>query len=360
MRALRSSFAAAIVACVLIGAPLLAACGGSGGSSSKGGSSGGTASSNLDTAKAVEAEVTVAEGGMAEVDAGDGTVADVYIPPNAVTQDMTVVVTPLLKAENDNGSPLVPGISVVQKGNESQHITLDSPAFVSFTMPGKVATTAKVVSYPEGSTKGTVLPTSIVTEKGATTVTAQTPGFTIFRIDAEGNGEGAQMPNYKWSIDVNDSVVQNVQGARITITADGVLHSNLMFSDMKGFIDFDVSVWYQQGAVWAKLDSSTIEGDAEITSSALRIINKKKFNYSGYGKITFKGNVSLDASGGGPGMSMSDSESASASSSAALTIRITSSLPGKQNQSIPATMEVSQGGKKLVFKCKVIRQFGKE
>ena len=347
----QSRFCSAVCASiVLLAMPLLVGCGGSGGSSSKDGTTGGVADSNLDTAKAVELQVTAAKGGVAEVESADGSTVVVVIPPDAVSQDTTIVVTPLLAPPSTTSKPLTPGVMVVQKGNEDQHLTLTNPAIVTFTLPGKVSKKAKVINFVDATT-AQVVPTSLVKQGGMTTVTGALSSFSPTTVDDDPQDPLAPLVEEgRWKLDINGTSEREYQGATIKTTCSGTLRSSALvgsfaFFGMKGPLTFAVSIDMDMGPVAASLTSTEVTGMAKLEESWVQVINKKKGTYycRGTGNVFINGSATISAQATGGGMSASASETGNATTSAVKMGVKTGGLPGKVGDSVPAIVTIYDG-----------------
>lgn len=270
-----------------------AACGDSGGSSSGGGgaTTGGVPDSNLDTARAAEMQITAAKGGAVEAEGADGATATIAFPAGALSQDMTIVVTPLKAPLSDTGAPLTPGFAVVQKGNEDQHLELAEPAIITFTLSGKVSKKAKVVNFTDASS-AQAIPSSIGTQGGKTTVTAWVSSFSPVTVDNDPQDPLAPLVEQdRWQLAIDDTETRDVQGATMSTTMGGTLSSNTMFSNMKGTVTGSVKVDLDSEVVVANLTSTQVTGEAVLNHSWIQITNKKtgEFLYWGSGKIVFGG-----------------------------------------------------------------------
>lgn len=345
-----SILAAAIVGVAALGAGCRAT---SGGSSSAG--QGATASSNLDTAKAVEVQVTKANGGMAHVDTGKGGV-DVYIPPGAVSKDMQLVVTPLLKPEPATGSPLNAGISVVQKGQENQHVVLSEPAFVSFTVPGRISPNAVVVSYDSDSS-GQAYGTSVVTTGGVSTITAAVPGFTVWRVEMERERDLARvrkkLPKFVWNLQISGTVPNENGPLRWFTTANGTMASVDMMTGLNGDVDFNIEVWVKMGGAWAKGGTSTIHTTGRIDETSFRIVNPTtgSFVLGGYGTTRVTGSVSEHGTVEAEGASGNFAKNAAGNGEFPMVV--TASNYAVEGRPVPAKVAIWIGGRRYDFKGKL-------
>jgi hypothetical protein len=331
-RAVVTVLVVTVVTLLVLSSLVLVACGDSGGSSSSasssGGSTGGVEDSNLDTANAVEAQVTVAKGGAVEAQGADGATAAIAFPAGAVAQDMTVVVTPLKQPLTDKGAPLTPGFAVVQKGNENEHLALASPAIVTFTLSGKVSKKAKVVNFKDASS-AEAIPSSIGRQGGTTTVTAWVSSFSPVTVDDDPQDPLAPLvePD-RWQLVIDDTDVRDVQGATMSTKMSGTLTSNLMFSNMKGPISGSIKVDLETEQVIANLTSTEVTGKAVLTHSWIQVTDKKKgtFLLWGSGKVTFGGQASVTGTASGSFGTASGSASGSKATTAQMTVK-TGQLP---------------------------------
>jgi hypothetical protein len=315
----------AVLALVLV---TLAACGDSGGSSSGGGdTTGGVADSNLDTARAVEAQITVARGGAVEVESADGASVAIAFPAGAVSQDVTVVVTPLTEPTTDKGAPLTPGVLVVQKGDEDQHLKLATPAFVTYTLKGKVPKKAKLVNFTDATT-AVSLPTDVAPQGGKTFVTAMVSEFSPVTVDGDPDWPLAPLvEEARWQLTIDDTDVRDVQGATMTTKASGTLASNTMFSNMKGTVNASIRVELDSETVVATLNSTEVTGEAVLNHSWIQITDKKtgEFLYWGSGKIVFGGG-SVTGTGTAGDVSITKTESSAKKTTAKMLVK-TGKLP---------------------------------
>lgn len=332
---------------IVVVAALVAGCHStSGGSSSSVG--GAAENGNLDTAKAVAVPVTKANGGLAHVDTAKGGV-DIYIPPDAVSTDMQLVVTPLLKPEPADAGALDSGVSVVQKGHENQHIALTEPAFVSFTLPGKVNSKALVVSFPPGSS-GEAYATSVVTTGGVSTVTAMVPGFTAFRVENPGYIHRWKIPRVKYDLRITGSVPNEKGPLRWFTTANGHMSGGSMMSGLRGDIDFQVEVWVHMGNAWAKGGTSKIGTTAEIEDTSFRTVNSKtgSFVYAAYGTAKGFGSVSERGTAEAEGISAGFAKNAAGNGEFPMVVT-TSAYP-VEGRPVPAKVAIWIGGRRYDFK----------
>lgn len=344
MRASRLCPAVLVTIAVLLAASLLAACGDSGGSSSSGGAAttGGVQNSNLDTAKAVEAPVTVAKGGAVEVTGADGATAAIVFPAGAVAQDTTVVVTPLKSPLTDKGQPLTPGFLVVQKGHENEHLALSTPAIVTFTVSGAVSKKAKIVNFKD-ATSAEAIPSTIGKQGGKTTVTAWVSSFSPTTVDNDPQDPLAPLVEpERWQLTIDDTETRDVQGATMSTKMSGTLASNLMFSNMKGTITGSIKVDLNSEVVIANLTSTQVTGDAVLNHSWVQITNKKTgaFLYWGSGKVTFGGG-SITGTGSAGDVSITKTASSSKKSTAKILVK-TGQLP-KAGGTVNAIVTISGG-----------------
>ena len=332
MRASRLTKVVTAISVLLLAAPLLVACGDSGGSSNGGGGgdeiTGGVADSNLDTAKAVEAQITAAKGGAVEATGAEGATATIGFPAGSVAQDMTIVVTPLKAPLTDEGEPLTPGFLVVQKGNEDQHLALAAPAIVTFTLSGAVSKKAKVLNYTD-ATSAQAIPSSIGKQGGKTTVTAWVSSFSPTTVKDDPQDPLAPLvSDQRWQLAIDDTQTRDVKGATMSTKLGGTLTSNLMFSNMKGPITGSIKVDLETETVIANLTSTEVTGDAVLNHSWIQITNKKTgaFLYWGSGKVTFSGQASVSGTATGSFGTATGSASGSKSSTAKMLVK-TSQLP---------------------------------
>jgi len=346
MRASRLTKVVTAISVLLLAAPLLVACGDSGGSSNGGGGgdeiTGGVADSNLDTAKAVEAQITAAKGGAVEATGADGATATIGFPAGSVAQDMTIVVTPLKAPLTDEGEPLTPGFLVVQKGNEDQHLALAAPAIVTFTLSGAVSKKAKVLNYTD-ATSAQAIPSSIGKQGGKTTVTAWVSSFSPTTVKDDPQDPLAPLVEpERWSLAIDDTETRDVQGATMTTKMNGTLTSNLMFSNMKGTVTGSVKIDLESEIVIANLTSTEVTGQAVLNHSWIQITNKKTgaFLYWGSGKVTFGGG-SVTGTGTAGDVSITKTASSGKKSTAKMLVK-TSQLP-KAGGTANAIVKISGG-----------------
>jgi len=271
-----------------------------------GGVVGGTADDNLDTAAAVEAQVSASSGGVVEVTNDDGTVTTIAFPAGSVAEDMTVVVTPLIEPTTDKGAPLTPGVRVEQKGNEGQHLQLVNPAIVTFAIEGEVPEQAAVVTFTDPETAQPLA--SSISEQGNTTmVTAFVSSFSPTRVDGKPDDWGplAPLTAYRWSLSVSGTDSRTIKQVEMTMTADGSLTSNaktrtFAFSGMSGLLTLIIMASIEGGALAGTLSGDAISGEAKLDNVWVQVANTKKGTFSvqatgkwsaGGGKLTAQGGV---------------------------------------------------------------------
>jgi hypothetical protein len=361
MRASRLTKLVTAISILLLAAPLIAACGDSGGSSSGGGNdtTGGVANTNLDTAKAEEAQISVANGGVAEVTSADGTVTTIAFPAGSVSQDTSVVVTPLVQPTTDKGAPLTPGVLVVQKGNEDQHLTLATPAIVTFTLKGKVPKKAAIVDFTDAST-AQAISSNIAKQGKKTTVSALVSTFSPTTVDGNPEEWGDLAPlvsDHRWALDINDTSSRTVEGVELKLTCSGKLKSTALggkfaFNGMQGPLTFDISASFDAGPVVGSLTSTKIDSDAKLDECWVQVANKKKgtFYVWGNGNVFVHGSATLIARATAPDMSLSEDFSGATTSAVKISVK-TGGLPKEVGGSVPAIVKIYDGSGNWSFEA---------
>jgi putative hemolysin len=303
-------------------------------------------------AAAEEAQVSAATGGVVEVANADGTVTTIAFPAGSVSEDMTVVVTPLSVPTTDKGAPLTPGVLVEEKGNEGQHLRLASPAIVTFTIKGRVPEHAAVVTFTDPETAQPLA--SSVSRQGKTTmVTAFVSSFTPVTVDGDPDAWGALAPlepDYRWSLAVSDTDLRTVQKIEMTLTADGLLKSTALtgkfaFNGMSGPLDLSIAASFDEGPIAGTLASTKISGEAKLDDCWVQVANKRKgtFWVRGNGNLFVSGSATLTAQARAGGTTMSKDITGQSTSAVKIGVKA-SGVPAKVGGSVPATFTIYDGG----------------
>ena len=312
----------------------------------------GIAGEDIDaTAAAVaaeEAQVSAATGGVVEVTNADGTVTTIAFPAGSVSEDMTVVVTPLSVPTTDKGAPLTPGVLVEQQGNEGQHLQLATPAIVTFAIKGKVPEQAAVVTFADPETAQPLA--SSVSRQGKTTmVTAFVSSFTPVTVDGDPDAWGALAPlepDYRWSLAVSGTDSRTVQKIEMTLTADGLLTSTALtgkfaFNGMSGPLDLIIAASFDEGPIAGTLNGTRISGEAKLDECWVQVANKKKgtFWVRGHGNLFPSGSATLTAQAKVGGETMSKDFEGGSVSAVKIGVKARG-VPAKVGGSVPATFTI--------------------
>lgn len=175
----------------------------------------------LDSANAIENDVTSAGGGGVAVKPTDDSVVRIAFPKDALKADATVVATPLNAPPVDDAAILAAGFMVTDKAT-GEGPALSAPAFITYTVAGKLPEDATLVRYADDGTSFVPVATSRETNDEATALTAVVDGFSAYGIangsGASGSGAGSgsgdsqtdapgggKVSDYNWVIYVNDS-----------------------------------------------------------------------------------------------------------------------------------------------------------
>jgi putative hemolysin len=316
------------------------------------GAEAGTQETSAPVAGAEEAEVSAATGGVVEVTSADGTVTTIAFPAGSVSEDMTVVVTPLSQPTTDKGEPLTPGVLVEQKGNEGQHLQLASPAIITFALKGEVPEQSAVVTFSDPETAQPLV-SSISGQGDSTMVTAMVPSFSETTVDGDPGAWGdlaSLVPDYRWSLAVRGKDSRTVDGIKMTLTTDGKLTSRaltgtLAYCSMSGPLDLDIGMSLKEGPVSGTLDSTKIKGEAKLSECWVQIASRKNgtFWLRGTGDLFAEGSATLTAQAETPGATMSKDISAGGSVSAVKLGIKASGVPAKIGGSVPATLTIYDG-----------------
>ncbi len=217
---------------------------------------------DLDAASlAAEAQVSAAIGGVVEVTNIDGALTTIAFPAGSVSEDMTVVVTPLSEPTTDKGAPLTPGVLVEQKGFQGQHLQLARPAIVTFTITGEVPQQAGVVTFTDPET-AQPLASSISKQGKSTMVTAFVSSFSETTVDGD-PGEWGPLapltPDHRWSLSVSDTDSRTVQKIEMSLGAKGTLKSTALtgkfaFNGMSGPLDLEIAASFDEGPLTGTLE----------------------------------------------------------------------------------------------------------
>jgi putative hemolysin len=306
---------------------------------------------DLNTA-AAEAPVSAAAGGVVEVTNADGTLTTIAFPAGSVSEDMTVVVTPLNVPTTDKGAPLTPGVLVEQKGNEGQHLQLASPAIVTFAIKGQVPEQAAIVTFTDPETAQPL--TSSISKQGKKSmVTAFVSSFSETTVDGD-PGEWGDLapltPDHRWSLTVSDSDSRTVQKVEMSLTAEGKLKSTALtgkfaFSGMSGPLDLGLTASLDEGPIAGSLDSTKISGEAKLDDCWVQVANMKKgtFWVRGNGNLFVSGSATLTAQAK-VGDTTSTKDFTGDSTSAVKIGVKASSVPAEVGGSVPATFTIYDGG----------------
>lgn len=199
----------ALVAALAVVLAFVASC-----SPSKGGGSGyGTggagaakATAVSDTAKAVEAPIVAAEGGVIGLKTEEAVVR-VTFPGEALANDATIVATPLKTAPGQDDGTVVKGFLLEEKGTGAGP-KMNGPAWIEMVVAKELTDADSLVAYNADGTYE-VLPTRIVSKDGVSSLLAFTTHFSPIGGRNVGSGKSKKardkFRDFDWVVYINNT-----------------------------------------------------------------------------------------------------------------------------------------------------------
>ncbi len=163
----------------------------------------------LDTARAVSRRLVAASGGVISAVTSEGTSISVVFPEASLDKDIALVLTPLSAAPAGDTAVVVPGFSIEESGTGRSPL-LKSPVLVTMVLAGSVRPHASIVRYHDTDGGYDVMPTTVRTTAGVSTLRATVSHFTTFggRVlppeDRATVAGGDEFRDYNWVIYIND------------------------------------------------------------------------------------------------------------------------------------------------------------
>lgn len=211
-----------LAAAILVMVLMVSSCGSSGKSGSSGSSATG-AKVAIDSAKAVEKKIPAAEGGQLSLDTTEGGKMKIIFPQEALTNDTSLVMTPISSTPFDGKDLLVKGFALEEKGT-GKGPEMKSPAMIIFNVKGTVPAEASVIKYHEDDGDYDVVPSRVTSQDGKSIVTATVSSFSKYGMKIisknEKDNTGQKPEDFDWVIYVKDKYSYNSGQIKKSVTID--------------------------------------------------------------------------------------------------------------------------------------------